>query len=188
MPKAGELKRGMIVEINGDPHIVKTVESKSPSSRGASTLYKVRFNNLKTKQKRDESYKTDDFINEANCQRVNVQYSYIDGDSYIFMDTTDYSQYALHKDDIEEQIGYLTESLEGISALLMDGNILGIELPASVSLSIVDTSPKIKGATASSRTKPAILNTGLEIQVPEYLETGETIKVNTQTKKYMSRE
>ncbi len=188
MPKAGELKRGMIIEINGDPHVVKTVESRSPSSRGASTLYKVRFNNLKTGQKRDESYKTDDLLNVADCQRVNVQYSYIDGDNYVFMDTEDYSQYLLNKEDIKEKIGYLTESLEGISALLMDGEILGIELPATVSLQIIETSPKIKGATASSRTKPATLNTGLEIQVPEYLETGETIKINTQTKKYMSRE
>jgi elongation factor P len=188
MPKAGDLKRGMIVELDGKPHAVKSVESRSPSSRGASTLYKVRFNNLQTGQKRDESYKTDDMLKEADCQRVGVQFSYIDGDDYVFMNMEDYSQYSLSKDDIEEQVGYISESLEGITALLMDDKVLGIELPATVVLQVTETSPKIKGASASSRTKTAVLSTGIEIQVPEYLDTGEMVKVNTVTGKFMSRE
>lgn len=188
MPKAGDLKRGMIVEINGDPHAVKTVEARSPSSRGASTLYKVRFNNLKTGQKLDESYKTDDMLKEADCSRVQVQFSYMDGDNFIFMNSEDYSQYELNKDTIEDQAGYIIDGLEGITALLMDGNILGIELPASVALQITETAPKLKGATAAGRTKPAMLSTGIEIQVPEYLETDEFVKVNTSTGKFMSRE
>ncbi len=188
MPKAGDLKRGMLIDFNGIPHVVKKVEAKSPSSRGASTLYKVRLNNLQTGQKRDESYKTDDMLKEADCTRVAVQYSYKDGDMVTFMNMEDYSQYSLNEDDLEGQIGYLSEGLEGITALLMDGNVLGIELPASVSLEIIETSPKIKGASASSRTKPATLSTGIEIQVPEYLDVGEVIKVNTSTGKFMSRE
>lgn len=76
MPKASELKRGMIIEINEAPHAVKKVDSRSPSSRGASTLYKIRYTNLKTGQKLDESYKGDDFLKEADCIRVKVQYSY----------------------------------------------------------------------------------------------------------------
>ncbi len=188
MPKAGELKRGMIIEINADPHIVKTVEAKSPSFRGASTLYKIRYNNLKTGQKLDKSYKTDDMLKEADCSRVSVQFSYLDGEHYIFMNSEDYSQYELNKDTIEDQIGYISDGLEGITALLMDGNILGIELPATVVLQIRETAPKLKGATAAGRTKPAILSTGLEIQVPEYLETNDFIKINTVTGKFMSRE
>jgi elongation factor P len=188
MPKAGDLKRGMIIEIKGDPHAVKTIEARSPSSRGASTLYKIRYNNLKTGQKLDESYKTDDMLKEADCARVSVQFSYIDGDNYIFMNNEDYSQYELSKDSIAEQIGYISEGLDGISALLMDGNILGIELPATITLQITDTAPKLKGATAAGRTKPATLSTGIEIQVPEYLEADEFIKINTVTGKFMSRE
>lgn len=187
MPKASDLKRGVIVEINGVPHAVKQLEAKSPSSRGASTLYKVRFTNLKTGQKLDESYKGDDFLKEADCQRVQVQYSYMDGDTYMFMDTEDYTQYGLNREDIEDQAGYISDGLDGITALLMDGQILGIELPQSVNLVIVDTAPGIKGATATGRTKPATLTTGLEVQVPEYLEPGEEIKINTLTGKFMSR-
>jgi elongation factor P len=116
-----------------------------------------------------------------------VQYSYLDGDQYVFMDTEDYSQYAINREDIEDQTGYLTEGLEGITALIVDGKLLGIELPQSVSLTITDTTPGIKGATATGRTKPATLTTGLEIQVPEYLEPGETVKINTGTGKFISR-
>ena len=188
MPKAGDLKRGMIVELDGKPHVVKSVESRSPSSRGASTLYKVRFNNLQTGQKRDESYKTDDMLKEADCNRVPVQYSYTDGDYEVFMNMEDYSQYSLLRDDLSEQMGYITEGLEGITALLMDDKVLGIELPQTVSLAITETAPKIKGASASSRTKTAVLSTGIEIQVPEYLDAGETVKINTSTGKFMSRE
>ncbi len=187
MPKASELKKGMVVEIKGAPHAVKQLEAKSPSSRGASTLYKVRFTNLQTGQKLDESYKGDDFLKDADCIRMQVQYSYFDGEFYTFMNMEDFSQYNLSGDDLEGQLGYLTEGLEGITALVMDGNLLGIELPQSVVLQITDTAPGIKGATATGRTKPAVLSTGLEVQVPEYLEPGEQIKVNTTNKQFMSR-
>ncbi len=187
MPKACDLKRGMVVDINGLPHVVKQVESKSPSSRGASTLYKIRFNNLQTGQKLDESYKGDDMLKLADCLRTQVQYSYKEGSIYTFMNMEDYSQYSLNEDDLGSQLGYLSDGLEGITALLVDGNILAIELPQSVNLEIVETAPAIKGATASGRTKPASLSTGIEIQVPEYLGSGETIKVNTSTGKFISR-
>ena len=187
MPKASELKKGLVVEINGVPHSVKQVDSKSPSSRGAATLYKVRFTNLKTGQKLDESYKGDDFIKEADCIRVPLQFSYLDGDSYMFMNTEDYSQYGLNADEIADQAAYISEGLEDITGLLMDGALLGIELPQSITLAVVDTAPGIKGATAAGRTKSATLSTGLEVQVPEYLESGEIIKVNTVTGKFMSR-
>jgi len=177
----------MVVEINADPHSVKQVDAKSPSSRGASTLYKVRFTNLKTGQKLDESYKGEDMLKDADCVRVQVQFSYVDGDAFTFMNMDDYSQYTLNRDEIEDSVGYLTEGLDGIFALLMDDNILGIELPQSVVLNIIETAPGIKGATATGRTKPATLSTGLEIQVPEYLETGQNIKVNTTNAKFMSR-
>ena len=93
----------------------------------------------------------------------------------------------MHKDELDEQLGYISEGLEGMTALIMDDAILGIELPVSVAMQVVDTAPGIKGASASSRTKTARLSTGLEIQVPEYLETGEMVKVNTSTGKFMSR-
>ncbi len=187
MAKASELKRGMVVEINGIPHSVKQVDAKSPSSRGASTLYKIRFTNLKTGQKLDESLKGDDYFKDADLVKVKVQFSYLDGDNFIFMNMEDYTQYSLSREGLEDQVEFLTEGLEGIVALLVDDVILGIELPSSVVLAIVETAPSIKGATASGRTKTARVTTGLEVQVPEYLETDDLIKISTETGKFMAR-
>ena len=185
--KASDLKNGMVVEINGIAHVVKHVDVKNPSSRGASTLYKIRFTNLKTGQKLDESLKGDASFKDADFAKIKLQYSYREGDVYIFMDTEDYIQYSLRSSELENQSGYLTEGLEGITGLLIDDELLAIELPSVVILSIVETSPAIKGATASARTKTARLNTGIEVQIPEFIETDEVIRINTENGSYISR-
>lgn len=187
MPKANELKQGTAIEINGEPYVVKKIEVRNPTSRGATTLVKVRFAHMKTRQKLDETYKSDDMLKAADCSKVNVQYSYQDGDTYHFMNVETYEQYALSAEDLEGQTEYLTDGLEGIVLLLMDDAALGIQLPTTIALQIVDTPPAMKGASATSRTKPARLTTGLEVQVPEYIESGEIIKVNTETGKFSSR-
>ncbi len=187
MPKASDLKQGTAVEINGEPYAVKTIEVRNPTSRGASTLYKIRFAHMKTKQKLDDSFKGDDFLKEADCSRVMVQFSYQDGDEYHFMNLETYDQYSLNSNDLEGQTEYLIEGLEGIIMLLLDDAALGIELPTSIVMQVLETPPAMKGASATNRTKPAKLTTGLEIQVPEYIETGETIKVNSDSGKFMSR-
>jgi len=185
--KASELKKGMVVDMDGIPHVVKQFESKSPSSRGAATLYKIRFNNLRTHQKLDMSYKGDDLLKEADCVRMPVQFSYVDGDTYYFMNMEDFSQYGINADQLEEQLPYLVDQQEDIIALVMDSNLLGIELPQSINMEIVDTPPAVSGSSATNRTKTARLSTGLEVQVPEYLSPGELIRINTVTGKFMSR-
>lgn len=187
MPKANELKQGTAVEINGEPYVVKHIEVRNPTSRGATTLYKIRFIHMKTRQKLDETFKSDDMLKAADCARVNVQYSYQDGDTYYFMNTETYEQYSLSADDLEGQTEYLTDGLDGIIMLLMDDSALGIQLPPTIALEVIETPPAMKSASATNRTKPAKLSTGLEIQVPEYIETGEVIKVNTETGKFSSR-
>lgn len=187
MPKANELKQGTAIEINGEPYVVKKIEVRNPTSRGATTLYKVRYAHMKTKQKLDETYKSDDMLKAADCSRVNVQYSYQDGDTYYFMNSETYEQYSLSAEDLEGQIEYLSEGLEGLIMLLMDDAALGIQLPTTISLQVIETPPAMKGASATNRTKPAKLTTGLEIQVPEYIESGEIIKVNSETGKFSSR-
>lgn len=177
----------MIVEVNDEPYSVKSIDVRNPSSRGAATLYKVRFNHLKTKQKRDETLKGDDFLKDVDCERVKLQYSYQDGDTYTFMNLDSYDQYTVDGDDIAEQIKFLTEGLDSIVGILLDGLLVAIELPSSVSLQIVDTAPGLKSASATSRTKPAVLTTGLEIQVPEYIDNNDVIKINTSTGKFLSR-
>lgn len=187
MPKASDLKRGMVVEVNDQPYSVKEIEVRNPSSRGASTLYKVRFNHLKTRQKLDQTLKGDDFFKDVDYEKRVLQFSYQDDSGYTFMSLEDYEQFTINAEDIEDEKVYLVEGLEGVVAIILEGILVGIELPAAVALKITDTAPGIKGASATARTKPAILATGLEVQVPEYIEPGEVIKVNTVSGKFMSR-
>jgi elongation factor P len=187
MPKASDLRRGQIIELDGEPWHVRQVDARSPSSRGAATLYKVKLGALRREQKRDESFKGDDFVAEADCQRVSVSFSYRDGADCVFMNNDDFSQYSLSSDALAEQAPYLQEGLDGIYALLLDGDIAGVELPQFVELEIVETDPSIRGASAAGRTKPATFATGLVLQVPEYLSVGDVVRINTQTGKFASR-
>jgi len=187
MPKASDLKKGSVVELDGEVYIARQIEKRNPSARGASTLYKVRFFSVRNGQKLEQTLKGDDYVKDGDLVRRSVQFSYREDDIVYFMDTENYSQYALSTEVLEEQSYYMTEDLEGMIALLVDGQVVDIEIPQTVELEITDTAPGIKGASASARTKPATLSTGLEIQVPEYLESGERIKVNTTNGKFVSR-
>ena len=187
MPRACDLKKGNVVEINDDAYMVKHIDVKSPSARGAVTLYKIRFNNIKTRQKYEDSYKGNDMLNEVAFLRRPVQYLYPDGPLHVFMDSQEYSQYMIEADAIEDELVWITDGMEGIIALIIDENMVSIEIPKILIFEISETAPGIKGASASARTKPATLSNGVEIQIPEYLEAGERVKVNTETKKFMSK-
>jgi len=187
MLKASEIKKGSVVELDGEVYIARQIEVRNPTARGASTLYKIRFFNVRNGKKVEETLKSDDMLKAGNLERRQVQYSYREGNSVTFMDNENYNQYILDDEALEDQAGYLTEDLEGITAMLVDGLIVAVELPAAVTLEVVDTAPGIKGASATSRTKPATLSTGLEIQVPEYLENGVSIRVSTTDGKFLSR-
>ena len=114
-------------------------------------------------------------------------FSYIDGDEYVFMDKEDYTPYHLNKDNIADEALYINEDTDGIQVLVVSEVPVALDLPVSVELEVVETDPSIKGASATSRTKPATLSTGLVVQVPEYISTGEWIKVNTEERKFQSR-
>ncbi|HDZ55989.1 MAG TPA: elongation factor P-like protein YeiP [Pseudomonas xinjiangensis] len=187
MPRAAELKKGQIVQINGQPYIVSTIDVKNPSSRSGTTLYKVRFNHVQTKQKLDQSLTGDDVLASIDFQKRAVQFLYQDADGYTFMDNEDFSQYTLGDEQLEEQIPYLSEGIQGLFGLIVEGNLVGVELPAVVEMPIEETPPAIKGSSASARTKTARFASGLEIQIPEYLETGEVVRIHTDTGKFMSR-
>ena len=106
---------------------------------------------------------------------------------YTFMDLENYNQYTLSAEDMEEVAQWITDGLEGIMAMLLNGNIIGITPPVTVTMEITYTEPGLKGASATARTKPATLANNVEVQVPEYLSIGEMVKVNTETGKFMSR-
>jgi len=182
-----DLKKGDVVKIDGDPHIVETIKVQTPSARGAVTLYKIRFRNLSTKRKVDQSLHGDDLFDEADFERRPVQYLFGDDASITFMDLQDYSQFTLTKEDLEEEWPYLTEGVEGLISISSEDRVLGIQVPTFVNLEIVETRPSVKGGSVTARTKPATLSTGFVIQVPEYMAVGEIVRVDTRSGEYASK-
>ena len=185
--KASELKKGMAIQVDARRVVVREVQVQTASSRSGNTLYKVRGRDLVSKQKWEAAFKGDESIQTAEFERRPVQFLFQDTDGCTFMDAETYEQYTLDHRALEEERPYLSEGIEGVSALLVDGSMLGIELPATVVLTISETAPAMKASSASARTKPASLNTGLVVQVPEYLQPGEAIKINTATGEFTSR-
>lgn len=174
MPRANEIKKGMVLNYNGKLLLVKDIDIQSPTARGAATLYKMRFSDVRTGLKVEERFKGDDIVDTVTLTRRYVDFSYVDGNEYVFMDKEDYTPYTFTKDQIEEELLFMPEGgMPDMQVLTWDGQLLALELPQTVDLEIVETAPGIKGASASARNKPATLSTGLVIQVPEYLSPGE---------------
>ena len=184
---AKEIKTGTIVNYNDAPCIIETISVQSPSARGAATFYKYRARNLMTKQKVDITLRSGESLDEADFQRRPVKYLYADGTSLVFMDNENFEQYPLPREVVEDEAQYLTEDLEGVFVLIYNDQPAGIQVPSTVELKVIQCDPGIKGNSATSRTKPATLETGLMVQVPEYLSQGEVVKVDTRTGQYLSR-
>jgi elongation factor P len=185
--QAKEVKSGHIVNYREAPCLIESVTVQSPTARGAATFYKFRARNLITRQKVDLTLRGGDSMDMADFRKRSVKFMYADATHLYFLDQEDYNQYALTKEDVAEEAPYLSEDLEGVQALIYNDECVGIQLPVAVALVVVECDPAMKGASATSRTKPAKLETGLIVQVPEYLTAGEKIKVDTRTGQYLSR-
>lgn len=184
---AKDIKNGTVVNYNNAPCIIETISVQSPSARGAATLYKYRARNLVTKQKIDIVLKGGESLDEANFERRPIKFMYGDATHMHFLDQEDYNQYALPVDDVAYEAKFITENLEGIQALIYNDECVGLQLPVVVELKVTQCDPGIRGNSATSRTKPATLETGLIVQVPEYLSEGEMVKVDTRSGDYLSR-
>jgi len=185
--KASEIKKGSVIEVDGAVVYVSELQVQTASSRSGNTLYKVRGRNVVTRQKFQASFKGDEQVQTVELERRPMQFLYRDADGCTFMDRETYEQHSFDLDALDAELPYLTEGLEGIFALVVDGTAVGIELPATVVLEVMECAPAMKAASASARNKPATLSTGLVIQVPEYLAQGERVKVNTVTGEFMAR-
>jgi elongation factor P len=184
---AKEIKPGAIVTYNGAPCMIEGVNVQSPSARGAATLYKYRARNLISKQKVDFTFKGTDSLDLADFSRRAVKFMYADPTHLYFLDQQNYETIALTKEDVAEESQYLTEALEEVQVLVFNDLPVGLQLPAAVELKVVQCDPGVRGNSATGRTKPATLETGMIVQVPEYLNEGETIKVDTRTGQFLSR-
>ena len=187
MPKASEIKKNNTVVFDGKTCIVRDIERSVPQGRAGGSIYRMRMYDVVTGAKYDETFKDSDTLDMADLIRRPAMFSYIDGEEYVFMDKEDYTPYHLNKESIENEALFINEETDGIQVVIVSEVPVALDLPMSVELEVVETDPSIKGASATSRTKPATLSTGLVLQVPEYISTGEWIKVNTEERKFQSR-
>ena len=187
MPKASDIKKNAAIDYNGKTYIVRDIERSVPQGRAGGSLYRMRMYDVVSGSKIDESFKDSDMMELADLIRKPVMFSYIDGDEYVFMNTEDYTPYNLNKDSIADDILFIDESTVGIQVIIVNDVPVALDLPTSVELEVMETDPSIKGGSATSRTKPALLSTGVTVQVPEHISTGDKIKVHIEERKFIGR-
>jgi elongation factor P len=185
--QAKEIKPGAVVVYNDSPILIESMNVQSPSARGAATLYKFRGRNLVTKQKTDITLKGSESLAEADFQRRPVKLMYSDATDMHFLDDQDFNEWTLPLEDVGDATDYISEGLEGILCLVYNDECIGVQLPTTIELTITKCDPGVRGNSATGRTKPATLETGLIVQVPEFIKEGERIKVDSRTGEFLSR-
>ena len=187
MPKASDIKKNAAIDYNGNTYIVRDIERSVPQGRAGGSLYRMRMYDVVSQSKIDETFKDSDMLELADLIRQPVMFSYIDGDEYVFMNTDDYTPYNLNKESIANDILFINEETVGIQVVIVNDVPVALDLPTSVELEVMETDPSIKGGSATSRTKPAVLSTGVTVQVPEHISTGDKIKVHIEERKFIGR-
>ena len=178
------MKKGMLIKIGQDLFRVLELQHVTPGNlRG---FVRVKFRNIRTGTLADQKLRSEDFVERATLDEREMQYLYRDGDSFHFMDTSSYEQLHIDAEALGDNVNYLIPDAL-ITVEFYGSEPVGIELPQTVDLVVEDTAPGIKGATASAQVKPARLETGLVVQVPPFVNTGDKVRVNTETGEYLSR-
>ncbi|MDY0269875.1 elongation factor P [Trichloromonas sp.] len=186
MLTTADFKRGLVIQLDNAPCLILDHTTQSPSARGGNTLVKIKYRNLLTAQVLEKTFKAGDKVDEADFERRKGQFLYPSGDGGVFMDLENYEQYEIGEELFEPVQGYLLEGTD-VQLGLFQGRVVSIDPPMVVELNVTETAPAIKNATATAQTKEALLETGLRIQVPGYLESGERIKVDTREGRFVSR-
>lgn len=181
---ANDLRPGMIIRHNNDLFTIYKAEHRTPGNLRA--FVQARMRNLRTGSLVDHRFRSEDTVERAVIDEVEMQYLYADGDSYYFMNTANYEQINLHKETVGDRAAYLVANIL-LKVDFFEGRPVDIQLPASVDLKVVQTEPGIKGGSATNVTKPATLETGVVVQVPPFIDAGETIRVDTTEGKYIER-
>src|SRR6266700_2853057 len=185
--EAIEIKRKMFFEHEGAPYHCIDVDVSKPTARGGQTLVRLKMRNLLTRAVFDKTFKASDKFKEPDLETVEASYLYSDGDGSYFLDQTSFETISLSAEKLGDALDFLVEGAI-IQLDKFNGNPIGLQLPTLVELKVDYTEPGVRGDTASGGvTKPAKLETGLEIKVPFFVKTGETVKVYTETREFAGR-
>jgi len=184
MISASEFRNGATVEFDGDIYVVLEFQHVKPGKGAA--FVRTKLKNLKTGGIVERTFRPTEKMPRAHIDRKDLQYLYKDGDLYYFMDTESFEQTAINASDIGDTLKFVKEN-EMVKILSHEGAVFGIEPPTFVVLQITDTEPGFRGDTATGATKPATVETGAVINVPLFLSTGESVKIDTRTGEYLGR-
>lgn len=184
MIAATQMKVGNLIMHNGKPHRVTAVVHRTPGNlRG---FVQATLVNIESGSKNEHRFSSEDKVERATLEEHNLQFSYRAADTFHFMNTESYEMIELTKDVLGDNVGYLTEGMV-IQAMYWEGRVVGIEVPMFVELTVTETTPNIKGAAVQNTSKPALLETGLEIKVPPYIEEGNRVRIDTRTGEFVER-
>jgi elongation factor P len=185
--EAIEIKRKMFFELEDTPFHCLDVEISTPTARGGQTLVRIKMRNLLTRAVFDKTFKAGDKFKEPDLVLTSASYLYSDGDGSHFMDQETYETHTLGDFLMGDALSYLTEGLL-VTIQKFNGNPIGLQMPTNVELAVTYTEPGARGDTASGNvTKPAKLETGIEIKVPLFIKEGEKVKVSTETGEFAGR-
>ena len=184
MVSTADFKNGLVFEWDNRIWQVVWFQHHKPGKGGA--VMRCKIKNMKTGDIIERTFKSGEEFREVDTMRRKKQFSYIDGDKVHFMDDETYEDLELSKEQLGEAFGYLKEGMS-VDAIYLDGEFLTIQLPASVTMKVTSTMPGDRGNTVTNATKPATLETGIEIQVPLFINEGDTVKVDTRTQEYVER-
>ena len=181
---SSDLKKGLKFEIDGEPYVIVEFEFKKPGKGQA--LYKCKLKNMITGSQFERTYRSGEKFKRADLEEQDMEFLFKDKDTYCFMNTSNYEQNFLTK----EQLGDVTDLLKDnivCTILLFNGVPIGVTLPNFINLKVVESEPWAKGDTAAGSTKPAVLETGFEVQVPPFVEKGQIVKIDTRSREYVER-
>jgi elongation factor P len=184
MYEASDLRKGLKIQIDGDPYVIVDFSFVKPGKGQA--LYKCRLKNLISGAQFDRNYRSGDRFEPANLEEQQMEFLYKEGDQYCFMNTSNYEQVYMDDSHVGDTKNFLTNNLK-ITVLFFQGRPMAINLPTFVDLKVIQADPGVKGDTATGATKPATMETGYVIQVPLFIEEGETLRLDTRTGQYVSR-
>ena len=184
MATTNDLKNGMVLNLDGQLWQVIWFQHHKPGKGGA--VVRSKLKNVESGKTVDKTFNADVKVEVANVDKRTMQYLYNDGTSYVFMDTGTYDQLEVSPDIVGDAANFMLEN-QTVTVALHEGNPLYVELPASVVLEITYTEPGLQGDRSTGGTKPATVETGYQIQVPLFLETGTKVKVDTRTGDYLGR-
>ena len=187
MIDVSDFKRGLCLQYKDSPMMIVEVSFSTPTARGGATIAKTKLRNLISGQLLNESIRSGTKFEPVDVEYRDVSYLYSDGDRWHFMESESFEQFDLGKDELGDSTGYLIDGIEGLRAMLVDSKIVSVILPNTVDLAITECDPVIKGATAKAQLKKAVLETGVEVQVPPYLAVGEKVRIDTRDGHFVER-